>query len=160
MSVTLPSDRLATGAEFLTALERGGYQPDDIHHVARAFQVAQTEIDKWAKNARKAPRTEVELNIQILACGAERAFLNRGKVLTPAILEADGEQLHEYIDFYEAELSDLWVRLSAREAKVPVPGNDHEWLLMWHRFERLAGFLWECNTKSGVYDVTHPRGVS
>ena len=151
--------RMIEGDEFLTTFTKAGWAPEDVEVVARAFHVAHAEIEAWAAKLDRGNTTESEARFWIttVAAGAEVALLNRGKVVTPGILEATNAELHNYIDFYENELGELWERMEAREAQVAAPGNDPEWLLLRNRFDRLAGYLWECNQRSGVWAVTFPE---
>lgn len=153
-------DHLSSGAEFLAAFTKAGWPPEDVAAVGRAFHVAHREIEEWAAKLPKKPVDEVEKNISIIAAGAEVALKNRGRVVTPAVLEAAPAQLLDFIDFYEAELDLLWDALAARAAVVNVPGQDFAWLEVRARFDRLAGFLWESRTQSGVLEVLHPREVT
>lgn len=154
--------RDVSGADFLMAFTKAGWAAEDVQAVGRAFHVAHEEIEAWAAKLKKGNASESEAGfwIAVIAAGAEVALLNRGRVTTQSILAATNAELHEFIDYYEAELADLWVKLEDREGQVDVPGNDHEWLLLRDRFDRLAGYLWECNQKSGVWNIAFPEATA
>jgi len=157
MNLTISSAPPA-GEGFLGAL--GITDVEDAHAIGRAWNIAEAEIAALAKTAlgRTASESlEVEAAIAALACGAERALLNRGRVLTQSVLDATDEQLLSFIDYYETELLDLYRRMREREELVARQDSDREWADCRLRFERLSGFLWECRTRSGVWAVTHPE---
>lgn len=157
---TRPPDH--TGAAFLEALVHmtDGWSEEEIERTARAWLVTETEIRAW-KTENQAKTQEERLRLEaataMLAAGAERAILNRGAVLTPAILEAEPEQLLAFIQFYEEECERLYREAAALAAKLDDPSESFEYLQVRHKFDRLAGFLWESRTQSGVWSVHHPQ---
>lgn len=163
-SVTLTSEARGdhTGAAFLEALTHmtDGWTEEEIERTARAWLVTETEIKAWKKEEQaktSEERLRLEAATAMLAAGAERAILNRGAVLTPAILEAEPEQLLAFIQFYEEECERLYREAAALAAKLDDPSESFEYLQVRHKFDRLAGFLWESRTQSGVWSVHHPE---
>ena len=162
--ITLYGDELldTSGAAFLQAMElfTVGWSEEEIEATARACHVTSTEILAW-KEERAAKTAEERMRLEVatavLAAGAERAILNRGRVLTDAIRDATPEQLLQFIDYYEAETDRLYREAAALADKLDDPSKCFEYLQVRHKFERLAGFLWEARTQSGVWDVNHPR---
>src|SRR5690606_24100948 len=112
--VILPEiPELEISMEVLDALHERGLTRDQIREVAGSWLVTQAEVAQWeAKLADgTAQPTEAELAIAKLAAQMEACILHKGTPSTPAIVDATPEQLLDFIDYYEAELDDLYPAL-------------------------------------------------
>lgn len=146
-----------TSRDILDYLSTLGLTGDDLDRTARAWLIHAREIREWKTEHEAHNQLQHEAAVNMLAAGAERAILNRGKVLTPAILEATPEQLLSFIDYYEAECLTLYSTMAELAEKLDDPTESFEYLQARHKFDRLAGFLWESRTQSGVWAVHHPE---
>lgn len=146
-----------TSRVILECLHEAGLSGEELDRTARAWLITAREIREWRTEQEAHDKLKHEAAVATLAAGAERAILNRGKVLTPAILEATPEQLLQFIDYYESECDRLYSETAALAEKLDDPSESFEYLQVRHKFERLAGFLWEARTQSGVWSVHHPE---
>ena len=152
-----PTEEEQISREILDHLHELGLEGDDLDRTARAWLITAHEIRDWKTEHEAHNKLEHETAVATLAAGAERAILNRGRVLTPAILEATPEQLLAFIDYYESECLTLYTTMAKLAEKLDDPSESFEYLQARHKFDRLAGFLWESRTQSGVWAVHHPE---
>lgn len=148
-----PDEHQQISHEILDTLKNTGATLEEIRATARAWEITITELNTWEAQLQAANPTEaqrIEANIAKLAAGMERAILNRGRVTTPAILQATPEQLTDWTDYYDHELDQLYPTLAT------LTGD--ELLEARNEFDRLAGYLWECKTQSGIGDVITAKG--
>lgn len=148
-----PDEHQQISHEILDTLKDTGATLDEIRSIARAWEVTITELNTWEAHLQAANPTEtnqIEANIAKLAAGMERAIHNRGRVTTPAILEATPEQLTDWIEYYDHELDQIYPTLATLTSS--------ELLEARNEFDRLAGYLWECKTQSGIGDVLTAKG--
>lgn len=143
------------GQQFIQAFKDVGWTDAELSSLARAWNVAQTDLQAViGSSTPKDPHRE-EIRTAIIAAQMNAAIMNRFQPSTPAILNAAPGQLLDFIDFYEDELDRIYRGMIDAQKAHPLGktvGNA-EWESGWAQFTRLAGFLWECQEVSGLNKV-------
>jgi len=135
--------------EILEYFHQLGMGRDEIKACASQWLVTQAEVRQWEAKldaADQAERERIDRETAKAAAQMNACILQHGQVKTMAIRQATPEKLLDFIDYYEAELDDLYPRIHDEQAP-----DRAEVLDQWHR---LNGFLWECKVQAGM---TGPR---
>lgn len=139
--------------ELLDTFHELGLTRQQIRDVSRQWLITKTELTMWeqkhdaatAEGKRQADREIHKLANQMAAC-----INQRGQVTTPAILNATGQQLLDYIDYYEQELDHLYDQLEAMHDTM-----HPDRLAALDQQLRLTTYLWECKTTAGLTPITY-----
>lgn len=135
--------------EILEYFHQLGMGRDEIKACASQWLVTQAEVRQWEAKldaADQAERERIDRETAKAAAQMNACILQHGQVKTMAIRQATPEKLLDFIDYYEAELDDLYPRIHDEQAP-----DRAEVLDQWHR---LNGFLWECKVQAGMTPVT------
>lgn len=139
--------------ELLDTFHELGLTRQEIRDVSRQWLITKTELTMWeqkhnaaaAEGKRQADREIHKLANQMAAC-----INQRGKVTTSAILNASGEQLLDFIDYYEQELDALYDQLEQMHDTM-----HPDRLEALDQQLRLTTYLWEAKTQAGLTPVTY-----
>lgn len=140
------------GQQFIQAFKDAGWNDEELTSLARAWNVAQTDLQAViGTNTPTDPHLE-EIRTGIIAAQMNAAIMSRFKPSTPAITNATPHQLLGFIDYYETELDRIYRDMIAAQKAHPQGKtvSNPEWESLWAQFTRLAGFLWECMEVSGT----------
>ena len=137
--------------QFLHELKATGWNDNEIRELARAWAVANADIEAVVGKTEHDPLQQ-EIRVAIIAAQINHAINVGMRVSTPAILSASPEDLLEWIDFYHGEADRLY--RAAVEAQTTHPeGRAHGNPVFDEahaQFHRICGFLWEANEQAGV----------
>src|SRR5690554_471636 len=94
--------------QFVLALQTAGWDEVELRALARTWAVAEADINSvLGTPPNEADPHHAEIRIAVIAAQANAAINLRHRPSTPAILNATGDQLLEWIGFYEAECDRL-----------------------------------------------------
>lgn len=147
----LPDSQISE--ELLQHFHDLGMTSDEIKAVAGQWLITQAELAQFNAKQNQATQAEldrIELQTAKLAAQMEACILQRGQVTTKAILIATPDRLLEFIDYYEAELDDLYPTLTEFDPGTMSPQR----LEAMDQWDRLNRYLWECKQQAGTGPVT------
>lgn len=131
--------------------EYHGLRGDALMEFARAWGVASLDVKAIeakldAKDAQKRALAEAAINRSAYGVGHALKLAAGMVERQEAISEAEPEQLHQYLEFYETQTDEIYQSAADLE-----DGPERTELLA--RFERLAGFWWETRERLGLLDL-------
>lgn len=156
MSISVQSDTLraqeVNDEQFMEMVaEYHGLRGESLAEFARAWGVASLDVRAIenrldAKEATKRVLAEAAINRSAYGVGHALKLATGLLERQEAISEAEPEQLHQYLEFYESQTDEIYAQVADLE-----DGPERTELLA--RFERLAGFWWETRERLGLLDL-------
>lgn len=131
--------------------EYHGLRGEALAEFARAWGVASLDVKAIeerldAKDAAKRVLAEAAINRSAYGVGHALRLAAGLLERQGAIAEAEAEQLHQYLEFYESQTDEIYQQAADLE-----DGPERAEALA--RFERLAGFWWETRERLGLLDL-------
>lgn len=138
--------------DILNLLKNAGLTGDGLTRTARAWLCTEAEINAWAErtNTPTTNRDHAQREICKLATQLEIAIRQHGRIQTPAFATMTAEKLLEAIDWYQAQLDDLW---PTYDAAWNGPADEHAAILA--KWTRLNTLLWEAQLTADIPTLTH-----